>query len=65
MKRNFTNDYPLQIGKIRFVLKYTGIGITFSTEIDEVDETCAIAYFKKMYPSAVLISIKRKDEKKD
>lgn len=60
MKKNYINDYPVPKGKTRFVVKYEGFGITFSTEIDEVDETCAKAYFKKLYPSAKLISITQK-----
>lgn len=60
MKKVYTNDYPVPKDKTRFVVKYLGFGVNFSTEIDEVDETCAKAYFNKLYPSAKLISITKK-----
>ncbi|MGV9003981.1 hypothetical protein [Flavobacterium sp.] len=60
MKRHFTISTPVATDKIRFVVEYEGFGVIFSTEIDEVDETCAIAYFKKMYASARINSIKEK-----
>lgn len=60
MKRDYKNHYPLAKGKTRFVVKYEGFGITFSTEIDEVDVTCAKTYFEKMYPSANFVSITEK-----
>lgn len=60
MERHFTINHPVAKDKIRFVVEYEGLGIRFSTEIDEVDETCARAYFKKMYSVAILVSIKKK-----
>lgn len=53
-------EKPVKEGKIRFVIEYEGFGVRFLTDIDEVDETCARAYFKKFYPSAKFISITKK-----
>jgi hypothetical protein len=60
MQRHFTISTPVAKDKIRFVIEYEVFGIMFSTEIDEVDENCAIAYFNKMYSSARMNSIKEK-----
>ena len=60
INRYFKIEKPLKEGKTRFVVEYEGFGVRFLTEIDEVDETCAIAYFKKFYPSAKFISITKK-----
>lgn len=57
----YPNKNPVAKDKIRFVIIYEGFGIKFKTDIDEVNETCALAYFKKFYPSATFISITKKE----
>ncbi len=63
MKTYYNNDYPVSIGKTRFIITYTGFGlnIIFKTDIDEISEECAKSYFKKFYPSAKFVSIKEKN----
>ena len=51
---------PVPVGKTRFIITYQGFGVTFKTEVDEVDQTDAIIYFKKFYPLAKFISIAKK-----
>lgn len=60
IRNYFPNKYPVAEGKTRFVVKYEGFGVTFSTDIDGVDELSAKDYFSRHYPSAKFISIKKK-----
>lgn len=56
----YPNPNPVPEGKTRFIITYQGFGVNFKTEVDEVDQTDAIIYFKKFYPSAKFISIAKK-----
>lgn len=56
----YENTRPIPDGKNRFVITYEGYGIQFKTDVDEVDEDCAKAYFNKFYPSAKFLKIEPK-----
>jgi hypothetical protein len=57
----YEKNKPLEDGKKRFTITYRGFFEPFvKTDIDEIDEDCARAYFKKFYPSAVLLDCQLK-----
>lgn len=60
IKNYFKIKYPCDKDKTRFIIEYEGYGVRFFTEVDEVDESCAIGWFKKFYPSAKFIAISKK-----
>jgi len=60
MKKYFEIISEVPNGKTRFVITYQAYGIQFTTEVDEVDEDCAKAYFNKFYPSTKFIKIEPK-----
>ena len=56
----YPSKLPIPTGKKRFIVTYEGLGIQFKTDIDAKNTTEAKEYFKKFYPSAKFISIKKK-----